>query len=112
LEVVSVMAARVDCLGGIFSGLVERGSPMDRESLRLVLLRPPGLISLPLWFLTGWLSLRQINPFLAEARARDFVCRPLENADVHCEADGEWLGRLPMRVSVSANALTVLVPRM
>jgi diacylglycerol kinase family enzyme len=112
LEVVSVMAARVDCLGGVFTGLVERGSPMDRESLRLALLRPPGLISLPLWFLTGWLGLRRLNPFLVEARVRELVCRPLKSSNVHCEADGEWLGRIPMRVSVIREALTVLAPRM
>jgi len=111
LEVVSVMAARVDCLGGVFTGLVERGSPMDRESLRLALLRPPGLFSLPLWFLTGWLGLRRLNPFLVEARVRELVCRPLKSSNVHCEADGEWLGRIPMRVSVIREALTVLAPR-
>jgi diacylglycerol kinase family enzyme len=117
LDVVSVMAARVDCLGGLFTGLVERGDAMDKQSLRLSLLRPPGLISLPLWFLTGWLGLRRVNPFLVEARAREFACRPVSDgggpcdSDVHCEADGEWLGRIPMRVSVTPDALTVLAPR-
>ncbi len=111
LQVVSVMASHVDCLGGLFAGLVERGDAMDRLSLRVSLLRPPGLISLPLWFLTGWLGLRRINPFLAEVRAREFACRPLKDGDVHCEADGEWLGRIPMRISVAVDALTVLVSR-
>jgi diacylglycerol kinase (ATP) len=110
-EVVSVMASRVDCLGGLFTGLVERGDTMDRMSLRLSLLRPLGLISLPLWFLTGWLGIRRINPFLLEVRAREFQCRPLKDSDVHCEADGEWLGRIPMRVSVAPDALTLLAPR-
>jgi YegS/Rv2252/BmrU family lipid kinase len=111
LQVVSVMASRVDCLGGLFTGLVERGDTMDRTSLRLSLLRPPGLISLPLWFLTGWLGMRRMNPFLVEVRAREFQCRPLKDGAVHCEADGEWLGRIPMRVSVAPDALTVLASR-
>jgi len=111
LQVVSVMASRVDCLGGLFTGLVEPGDAMDRLSLRLSLLRPPGLISLPLWFLTGWLGMRRINPFLVEVRAREFVCQPLKDGNVHCEADGEWLGRIPMRISVAPAALTVLVSR-
>jgi YegS/Rv2252/BmrU family lipid kinase len=110
-EVVSVMASRVDCLGGLFTGLVEPGDMMDRMSLRLSLLRPPGWLSLPLWFLTGWLGMRRINPFLVEARAREFQCRPLGDGDVHCEADGEWLGRIPMRVSVAPDALILLAPR-
>jgi YegS/Rv2252/BmrU family lipid kinase len=111
LQVVSVMASRVDCLGGLFTGLVESGDELDRLSLRLSLLRPPGLISLPLWFLTGWLGMRRINPFLVEVRAREFTCRPMKDGDVHCEADGEWLGRIPMRVSVAPDAVTVLTPR-
>ena len=105
------MASRVDCLGGVFTGLIERGDPMDGLSQRLSLLRPPGLISLPLWFLTGWLGLRRINPFLVEVRAREFTCRPLKDGDVYCEADGEWLRRIPMRVSVAPDALIVLAPR-
>jgi YegS/Rv2252/BmrU family lipid kinase len=111
LQVVSVMASRVNCLGGLFTGLVEPGDELDRLSLRLSLLRPPGLISLPLWFLTGWLGMRRFNPFLVEVRAREFACRPLKDGDVYCEADGEWLGRIPMRVSVAPAALTVLVSR-
>jgi diacylglycerol kinase (ATP) len=111
LQVVSVMASRVDCLGGLFTGLVEPGGSLDRLSLRVSLLRPPSLISLPLWFLTGWLGLRRINPFLVEVRAREFACSRLNDGDVHCEADGECLGRIPMRVSVAPDALTVLTPR-
>jgi YegS/Rv2252/BmrU family lipid kinase len=111
LQVVSVMVSRVDCLGGLFTGLVEPGDPLDRLSLRLSLLRPPGLISLPLWFLTSWLGMRRINPFLVEVRARELACRPLKDGAVHCEADGEWLGRIPMRISVAPAALTVLVSR-
>jgi diacylglycerol kinase family enzyme len=111
LQVVSVMASRVDCLGGLFTGLVESGDELDRLSVRLSLLRPPGLISLPLWFLTGWLGMRRINPFLVEVRARELACRPLNDGDVHCEADGEWLGRIPMRISVTPDAFTFLAPR-
>lgn len=111
VRAVSAMAARVDCLGGLFTGLVEHGDASDKQSLRLSLLRPPGWLSLPLWFLAGWLGLRRINPFLVEARVRGFACRPLKDGNVHCEADGEWLGRIPMRASVTPDALTVLAPK-
>jgi len=111
LQVVGVMASRVDCLGGLFTGLVQRGDSMDRLSLRVSLLRPPDWLSLPLWFLTGWLGMRRINPFLVEVRARELACRPLKDGAVHSEADGEWLGRIPMRVSVAPAALIVLVSR-
>ena len=108
---VSAMAARVHSLGGLFHGLVERRKPLDGLQIELSLLRGPAAISLPLWFLSGWLGLRRLNPFLRDLSVREFTCRPLKHTNVHCEADGEWLGPIPMRVSVAPNALTVLVPR-
>ncbi len=108
---VSVMAARVGSLGGLFHGLVERSKPMDGSEIELSLLHPPGLVALPLWFVTGWFGVRRLNPFLRAITVRDFTCRPLKNHNVHCEADGESLGRIPMRVSVVPSALTVMVPR-
>ena len=111
LRVISAMAARVDCLGGFFTGLVERTDSADDSSLRLSLLRPPGFISLPLWFLTTWVGLKRINPFLVTVKVREFACLPLNGGDVHCEADGERMGRIPMRVSVAQDAFTILAPR-
>jgi diacylglycerol kinase family enzyme len=117
------MASRVGSLGGLFTGLIAgdtrrpgsytepQNHPIDGPYLHITLLRPPGLISLLLWFLAGWLGVRRFNPFLVEAKAREFVCRPLDNRTVYCEADGEWLGQIPMRVSVASEALTVLLPR-
>lgn len=111
VEAVSAMAARVGCLGGLFAGLIECEGPMDGQILHLSLLRPPGLVSLPLWFLTSWLRLRRFNPLLLEVKVRSYACRHLNDGDVCCEADGEWLGSIPMRVSVVHDALTVLAPR-
>jgi diacylglycerol kinase family enzyme len=39
-----------------------------------------------------------------------FSCDPLANPAPHFEADGEWLGRLPMRVSLAPDALRVRLP--
>ena len=111
VQAASAMAARVGCLGGLFAGLVEREGPMDGQILHLSLLRPPGLVSLPLWFLTSWLRLRRFNPLLLEVKVSSYVCRRLNDGDICCEADGEWLGRIPMRVSWVRDALTVLAPR-
>jgi diacylglycerol kinase family enzyme len=115
VQAVSAMTARAGSLGGLFTGLIERENPreaaMDEQNLHVFLVRPPGYVSLPLWFLTGWLGLRRFNPLLLELNVRHFACRPLNDGDVHCEADGEWLGRIPMRVSVVHDALTVLAPR-
>jgi diacylglycerol kinase family enzyme len=115
VQAVSAMTARVGSLGGLFTGLIERENPrgaaMDEQNLHVFLVRPPGYVSLPLWFLTGWLGLRRFNPLLLELNVRHLACRPLNDGDVPCEADGEWLGRIPIRVSVVLDSLNVLAPR-
>ncbi len=107
---VSVMAARVDDLGGLFSGLTSRGAGVQDTQLRLVILSPPAWLSLPLWFISGWLGLNSVNRFLRCVKASGFTCRPLSVTSPYFEADGEWLGRIPMRVTVVRDALRILAP--
>jgi YegS/Rv2252/BmrU family lipid kinase len=109
-QAVSAMAARIANLGGIFSRLAGRGTSLHDGYLRLVLLRPPAALALPLWFATGWLGLQRLNPYLSHVNATTFSCRPLSGPGSYFEADGEWLGRIPMQVSLVPNALRLLVP--
>lgn len=106
---VCAMAVRVESLGGIFGKITGRGSAME-DRLRLVLVRPPGMISLPVWFVCGWLGLERVNPLAKMAEVTDFSCAALTDPAPHFEADGEWLGRLRMRVSVAPDALRVRLP--
>ena len=71
---------------------------------------PPAALSLPLWFVTGWLNLHGLNPLLRSVDVTVFSCRPLVGPAPHFQADGEWLGRIPMRVSIVPNALRLLLP--
>ena len=107
---ISVMAVRVADLGGVFSKLTARGASIHDANLQLVTLRRPGWLSLPLWFLSGWLNLRRFNPFLHAVTVTQFSCRPLSDPAQHFQADGEWLGRIPMQVSVVQDALRILMP--
>jgi len=110
LEAVSVMAIRVDSLGGLFSGLVGSPARIQDTHLRLVMLGPPAWLSLPLWFITGWLHLHGLNRFLRSANVSRFSCRPFSSHTAHFQADGEWLGRIPFEVSLIPDALRILVP--
>jgi hypothetical protein len=65
---------------------------------------------LPLWFLSAWLRVPAINPFLTSVEATAFACREIASGQTHFQADGEWLGRLPFRVTVVPNALRILLP--
>jgi YegS/Rv2252/BmrU family lipid kinase len=110
-KTVSVMATRIGNLGGLFRGLTDPSASIDDAKLRLHLLSPPAVLSLPLWFLSGWLGLRRFNPFLQCVEITSFSCRPAKGVTPDTQADGEWLGQLPMHVSVAANSLRILLPR-
>jgi YegS/Rv2252/BmrU family lipid kinase len=109
-KAVSAMAVRVNNLGGVFSSLAGRGASLHDAHLRLLILRPPAALALPLWFATGWLGLQRFNPYLRPVNAATFSCRTLSGPAPHFEADGEWLGRIPMQVSIVPNAVRLLVP--
>jgi diacylglycerol kinase (ATP) len=108
---VSVMATRIGNLGGVFRGLTDGQASMQDSELCLHLLDAPARVSLPLWFLSGWLGLRRLNPFHQCIRVSAFSCSALSSPAPYVEADGESLGRLPMQVSLLPNALRILVPR-
>lgn len=107
---VSAMAVRVNDLGGLFSKLTGRRATIQDSHLRLLILRPPAALSLPLWFAAGWLNAQRLNPFLRCVDATSFSCRPSSGPAPHFQADGESLGRIPMLVSTVPNALRILVP--
>ncbi len=106
---VSVMTVRVASLGGLFDGLTSTQASVHDAVLRLHILRPPALLSLPMWFVSGWLNLNS-SPFLHTVEAASFTCRPLDGTAPHIQADGEWLGCLPMQVSLVPNAVRILLP--
>ncbi len=110
-KTVSVMATRIGNLGGMFRGLTDPRASIEDTALRLHLLRPPSVLSLPLWSLSGWLGLRRFNPFLQCVEVASFSCRPAKGIVPDAQADGEWLGQLPMQVSVAASSLRILLPR-
>jgi YegS/Rv2252/BmrU family lipid kinase len=109
--VVAVMAVRVRDLGGLFGGLTSRTASIRSSELDLYLVHPPAWLSLPLWFATSWLGLRQFNPFLKHISCISFECKPLNQAAIHVQADGEWVGRAPFRVSIVPEALRIRMPQ-
>lgn len=106
----SAMAVRVGSLGGLFGGLTGGHATVRDADLQLILVSPPALLSLPLWFLSSWLNLPGLNPFFRSMRVRSFSCRPMSAPFPHFQADGEWLGRIPIEVSIVPDALRILIP--
>lgn len=107
---VSVMSARIGDLGGVF-GRLTRGSSLHSASLRLILIRPPGQIALPSWFLFGQLRMDRLNPWLRTLEVEEFRSESLrEGETIHVQVDGECIGVLPISVSLIPDALSLLMP--
>ena len=109
-KAVGVMAARVDNLGGLFAGLTDREASIFDARLRLCILQPPALVSLPLWFFLGWLRMTRLHPLLKRVKADKFTCLPIGEAPVHMQVDGEYCGLLPFQASVATRGVRLLVP--
>ena len=109
LRAVSAMALRIDDLGGLFSPLA-RGGCVRHPHLELIVVRPPGWLSLPLWFAMGWLRAGRWNPLLHRCSVTEFSCSPSSSSKVHIQADGDWLGTAPACVSLLHDAVRLLVP--
>ncbi len=110
-KAVNAMATRIGNLGGPFRGLTDPSASLEDTALRLHLLAPPAVVSLPLWFLSGWLGLRRLNPLLRCVEVDSFSCSSVRGLAPDSQVDGEWLGQLPMQVSVVPNALRILLPQ-
>jgi YegS/Rv2252/BmrU family lipid kinase len=106
VSAVSAMAVRVPDLGGVFGRLTPGASLLD-DALRLVIVKPPAGLGLPLWFATSALGLHGLNPWLESVEVEEFQ---LEGAGNHAQVDGEWLGRLPITVQLKQDALRLLMP--
>jgi diacylglycerol kinase family enzyme len=104
------MAVRVRDMGGMFRGLASRQASISSPHLHLVMVRPPAWLSMPAWFVTGWLGMMRWNPWVSSLEVTEFSCDGASGNAVHCEADGEWLGRIPMRVSMVADGVKMLLP--
>jgi diacylglycerol kinase (ATP) len=110
LQATSAIAVRVSTLGGLFHGLTT-GGRVDSPTLRLIVARPPATLALPLWFAAGWLRLTRITPLLDIFDAVSFRCTPVPGGTCpDIQADGEWLGRHAIDVSLVPNVVRLLMP--
>jgi len=109
MQAVSAMAVRVGDLGGLFSPLI-RGASIEDKQLLLTTVAAPAHLSLPSWFALGWARLHRWNKYVEIRRVDGFTCSAGETGSVQVQADGEWLGRTPMTVTLIPDGLRLLMP--
>jgi diacylglycerol kinase (ATP) len=111
-----LLAVRIRFFGNILRELVP-GASLDRNDLRAVMCRTASRNAY-IQYVAGTLLGRQWNiDGIDLVSCSEVVCRVPEESDgarsedrVYVEADGELLGRLPARMTMAPDALSLVVP--
>ena len=107
-----MLAVRINYFGGVLRELAP-GASLARNDMRLVLCRTGNRAMYLAYVFRGILGMSSGVPGIVLAYADQVTCRnvPGEKPEkIYVEADGELLGRLPMKLSMVPDALSVLVP--
>ncbi|PYY13272.1 MAG: hypothetical protein DMG61_13905 [Acidobacteria bacterium] len=108
-----VMAVRIHDFGGPLKKFAQ-GAELGRNDLRVIVFRGGVRLSYPAYLLSALFGLQVRIPGVELIDAREIICRAIpgrEDRRVYCEADGECLWRLPVRISIQPNAFNLLMPQ-
>src|SRR6266496_98077 len=107
-DVSQLLAVRIRNFGGALRELVP-GASLDHGSLRLAVFRTRSRLAYLRYILRCLFGASWTVKGVESAHSSLVECRPLnDSARVFVEADGELLGRLPARISILPDAVTLL----
>jgi diacylglycerol kinase (ATP) len=111
LESAQIMAVRIHNFGGPLKKFA-KGADLSRNDLRVIVFRGGVRLSYPSYLLSALFGLQIRIPGVELVDASEIICRPRPDGDrtVYCEADGECLWQLPVRLSIVPNAFRLLMP--
>jgi diacylglycerol kinase family enzyme len=107
------MAVRIHNFGGPLRRFA-KGADLSRNDLRVVVFRGGVRISYPAYLLAALFGLQVTIPGVELRDVSEIVCHAIperEDRKVYCEADGECLWGLPVRLSIQRNAFSLLMPQ-
>jgi len=113
ISTAQVMAVRIHDFGGPLKKFAQ-GAELSRNDLRIIVFRGGVRLSYPAYLLSALFGLQVRIPGVDLVDAREVICRAnpgQEDLRVYCEADGECLWRLPVRISIRPNAFNLLMPQ-
>ena len=111
-----LLGVRIRNFGGVLRELAP-GASLDRNDLRLILCRTASRAAYLSYVTRSLLGLQWRVPGIDLVHASRAVCEYLPAAkdaqptNIYVEADGELIGTLPVEITVTSNALTILSPR-
>jgi len=111
-EVSQLLAVRIRNFGGMLHNLAP-GATLRKDALRLVAFKTRNRFDYTRFLAAVVFKRQTFHHRIELLDAASVECHTLEGstADVFVEADGELLGRLPVRMEIVPAALTLLVPR-
>ena len=108
-----LLAVRIRFFGNILRELVP-GAHLDRPDLRTVMCRTDSRNAYLQYVAGALLGWRRNIPGIDLVSCSEIACQLPERGDaaerVYVEADGELLGRLPARMTIEPDALSLVVP--
>lgn len=108
-----VMAVRIQNFGGPLKRFA-RGARLTADHLRTVVFRGSVRFSYPAYLLAALFGIEANIPGVTLMDAQEIVCRALpgrEHRRIYCEADGEYLWTVPVRIAIVPEAFSLLMPR-
>lgn len=105
-----LLAVRIRFFGNILRELVP-GASLDHPHLRAVMCRTDSRNAYLRYVAGALLGRNRAIDGIDVVSASEITCRTPANGDrVYVEADGELLGRLPVRMTMQSDALSLVVP--
>lgn len=111
LEVSQLLAVRVRSFGGVLRRLAP-GATLHNSHLQLIAFRTRKRMHYLRFLLAAIAGRQTFNGIVQLHESSTVECRPRNGSrdSLYVEADGEVLGRLPVKIDVVSDALTLLVP--
>lgn len=105
-----LLAVRLSNFGGVLRQLAP-GASLLRDDLRIVLFKTSSRWRYLLYVLRGIFAVRRLPSKIELSYSNEIRCEPRAGSvPVYVEADGELFGKLPARIWMVPDALTLLAP--
>jgi len=110
-QVSELLAVRIRNFGGVLNNFIP-GATLHHDGLRLVAFKTRSRLSYFRFLIGAILGHASFNGKIEALDALSVECRPLNSSSqrIFVEADGEFLGELPVRLEIVPDAITLLIP--